>query len=199
MFTILDTDNNAYTEYYKRLKARGNVPSGYAGVVHHHHFRLEKDTLRDDNDFIECTMEEHTELHKLMYECYPCNTTSACYNFIKGWCNCSGKHRTFTEEHKRKLSKPKSEEHRKHLSEALKGKYCGKNHPMYGKHHSEESKQKNIEAQHRTPVGMFDYATDKLIKSFMGKREAERELGKHITVYNNKPKRNGTGYYFKHL
>ena len=39
-----------------------------------------------------------------------------------------------------------SEEHKKNLSESMKGKYAGKNHPMYGKHHSEETKLKLSEA-----------------------------------------------------
>lgn len=37
-----------------------------------------------------------------------------------------------------------SKEHKQKLSEAKKGKYCGKNSPNYGKHPSEETKQKMI-------------------------------------------------------
>ena len=39
-----------------------------------------------------------------------------------------------------------SEEHKKKLSKAKKGKYTGEKHSMYGKHHSEESKKKMSEA-----------------------------------------------------
>jgi hypothetical protein len=46
-------------------------------------------------------------------------------------------------EHKRKLRKPKSNEHKKKISESLKGK----NNPMYGKKHSEETKKKISEAK----------------------------------------------------
>ena len=35
-----------------------------------------------------------------------------------------------------------SEETKKHLSEINKGKFLGENHPMYGKHHTEEAKNK---------------------------------------------------------
>ena len=38
--------------------------------------------------------------------------------------------------------KPKTEEHKNKISETLKGKLDGENNPMYGKHHSEESKKK---------------------------------------------------------
>ena len=37
---------------------------------------------------------------------------------------------------------PHSEEHRKKISEAMKGKQTGENNHMYGKHHSEETRKK---------------------------------------------------------
>lgn len=40
-----------------------------------------------------------------------------------------------------------TEEMKKHQSEIMKGKYNGENNPMYGKHHTEEVKQKISEAQ----------------------------------------------------
>jgi len=46
---------------------------------------------------------------------------------------------------KSNLGKKLSEEHCKSISESHKGIQSGKNHPMYGKHHTEESKQKNRE------------------------------------------------------
>lgn len=39
-----------------------------------------------------------------------------------------------------------SEDHKKRLSESMKGKYTGRNNPFYGKKHSEESKRKMSEA-----------------------------------------------------
>ena len=35
---------------------------------------------------------------------------------------------------------------RRKISESLKGKYCGENHPNYGKHRTEEQKRKQSEA-----------------------------------------------------
>ena len=40
---------------------------------------------------------------------------------------------------------PKSEEHKKHMSEALKGLMAGEKNPMYGKHHTEEARKKMSE------------------------------------------------------
>lgn len=77
-----------------------------------------------------------------------------------------------SEEAKQKMRKPKSTEHRKHISEAKKGKVgankgktfseetrrkmklnhadvLGENNPMYGKKHSEETRRKMIEARKR--------------------------------------------------
>lgn len=58
-----------------------------------------------------------------------------------------GKRRHFSEEHKRKISeahkgKPFSEEHKRKISEANKGE----NNSNYGKHHSEETRRKMSEA-----------------------------------------------------
>lgn len=63
------------------------------------------------------------------------------------------KRRQFSEEHRRKLSeahkgKRFSEETRRRMSEAKRGKNNpwygkrGENHPRYGKHHSEEARRK---------------------------------------------------------
>ena len=45
------------------------------------------------------------------------------------------------------LQKHLSEETKKKISKAKKGKYQGENHPMWGKYHSEESKKKMSEAK----------------------------------------------------
>jgi len=58
-----------------------------------------------------------------------------------------GKGKLLSEEHKLKLliatkGIPKSEDIKKKISKSKKGKFSGKNHPMWGKHHSEASKIK---------------------------------------------------------
>jgi hypothetical protein len=40
------------------------------------------------------------------------------------------------------LGKPRTEIDKKNISESLKGRYCGENHRFYGKHHTEETKEK---------------------------------------------------------
>jgi len=69
--------------------------------------------------------------------------TNSCYNGIKA---CNGAF-IVTQATRRKMSKARrarviSPETRKRTSESMKGKRVGANHPMFGKHHSEESKAK---------------------------------------------------------
>ena len=45
-----------------------------------------------------------------------------------------------------RYGKHHTEESRRKQSEAMKGKYCGENHPMYGKHFTEESRRKISES-----------------------------------------------------
>lgn len=88
------------------------------------------------------------------------------------------------------LSKEAEIERRKKLSIASSGKrnhfygqhYCGEQHPMYGKHHSEESKKKMSEAKsgEKSPtarkVAIYDlnynfiqeFGTQKELKEFLG-------------------------------
>ena len=165
---ILDTDNNAYVEYYKRLKARGNIPTDYMGSKHTHHFRLKKDTLRDDNDFVECTYEEHIELHRLMKLCYPCNKTNGAYQRIKGWYNPKGI--------------PKSEEHKRKTSEA-----------HIGTHHTEETKQKIGKAHKKSVKVIFNDNTEMIFNSRNECAEYLKvygsDLGKYIKGKLKVPKR----------
>ena len=51
-----------------------------------------------------------------------------------------------SEEARRKMSKPKSEETRRRMSEAKKDRYTGEKNPMYGRHHTDEAKNKIAEA-----------------------------------------------------
>ena len=68
---------------------------------------------------------------------------------------------------------PKSEEHKKHLSESriASGVAKGENNPFYGKHHSEHSKQ-IIGQKNSEPVGMFSIKTGECIKEFKSTYEA---------------------------
>ena len=70
------------------------------------------------------------------------------------------------EQHSKAMKgKPKTEEHKKKLSEAHKGKHIGEKHSMYGKHHSDESKKKMSEAH----KNMSEETRRKLSESHKGK------------------------------
>ena len=93
---------------------------------------------------------------------------------------------TLSEEHKRKISeaskgKTLSEETRRKQSEAQKGKYCGENHPMFGKHHSEETKEKMSES-HSKPIVQIDASTNKIINVWGSSADAEREGYNHGNI-----------------
>ena len=86
---------------------------------------------------------------------------------------------------------PLTEQQKKNISMALTGikrsdetkqrikdnhaDFSGKNHPLYGKHHNEETKKK-LSISCSTPVDMLDLE-GKYIKTFYGMSEAQRETG----------------------
>lgn len=85
-----------------------------------------------------------------------------------------GKHHT--EESKRKLSeahkgKKLSEEHKRKIGESVKGKLIGELNPMYGKTHTKEAIEKIVET-HRKEVYCIE-----LDKIFYSAKDANRELG----------------------
>lgn len=100
---------------------------------------------------------------------------------------------SWSEEVKAKMRKPKTLEHRKKISESRKGKYCGKNSYMYGKHHSEETKRKmkenhaDISGENHPFYGKFGkYSSNhvKVVCLELGKIyeaiiDASRDLGAH--------------------
>ena len=63
----------------------------------------------------------------------------------------SKEHKSLHQKGKRyMLGKHRSEETKKKISEALKGKYTGENNPVYGKHLSEETRKKMGASKKRT-------------------------------------------------
>ena len=63
-----------------------------------------------------------------------------------------------------------------HTEELLDNKFRKENHPMYGKHHTEESKQKIRDNSHGLPVIGIDIITGE-IEFFSSSMEAERTRG----------------------
>lgn len=78
----------------------------------------------------ECSIEELDEKEIYYISLYRSNEHKFGYNLTSG-----GSHCNFTDKAKAKMSK------------SHKGKNCGKTHPLYGKHHSIESKKKMSESQ----------------------------------------------------
>ena len=75
-----------------------------------------------------------------------------------------------------------SEEHKKKLSKAKKGKYTGEKHPMYGKHHLEESKKKMSE----THKGEKNHNYGKKMSEEQKKKISEAEKGKKLSEETKK-------------
>lgn len=103
------------------------------------------------------------------------------------------KKRQFSEEHRKKISeakkgKPLSEEHKKKLSEI----FSGKNHPWYGKHHSEKSKRKMSETLKN------GYKTGKIVHGFKGKHHSEESKNKMRNAHHNKWKGENITYKVLH-
>lgn len=77
----------------------------------------------------------------------------------------------YTKERAQKISyalkgKKLTEEHKKHLSEARKGKYTGYDNGFYMKHHTKESKQKMHDSSIRYYVQQIDLDTNSIINVF---------------------------------
>ena len=58
-------------------------------------------------------------------------------------------------------------EHKKHLSEARKGKYTGYDNGFYMKHHTKESKQKVHDSSIKYYVKQIDLDTNSVINVFL--------------------------------
>ena len=77
-----------------------------------------------------------------------------------------------------------SEEVCKKISESLKGKLCGKNHPMYGKHHTEETRLKQSEAHKGKNCGENHYMYGKQHSEDVRRKMSESLKGKNAGKNN---------------
>ncbi len=59
-----------------------------------------------------------------------------------------------------------TEEHRRHISEACKGKRCGEDNPFYGKHHTEATKSIYSQCNTKYAVQQIDLVTGNVLNIF---------------------------------
>lgn len=68
-----------------------------------------------------------------------------------------------------------SEETKRKISKDHKGKYDGCKNPMYGKHHTIETRKKMSKNRFKRPIFQIDIKTNKIIKEFESANQASRE------------------------
>ncbi len=99
-----------------------------------------------------------------------------------------------------------NEEYRKKVTESNRkyyaehpDKFKGKNNPFYGKHHTEESKQKIREAASRKKlkIAQLDKDTLEIIKIHNGVKDAEKELGVSHGWISKAAKQDKVAYGYK--
>lgn len=126
-----------YEEFIQNiLYTRGRFACGDEYHERHHIIPKCMDGSDDDENLIDLFAKEHFIAHKLLAEENP-NNRSLIYAW---WCMSHIKGNEYQELYE--LSPEEYEEARKTWVQAIRGE----NHPMYGKHHSEETKQKISEA-----------------------------------------------------
>lgn len=73
----------------------------------------------------------------------------------------------------KRFSKPKTDKHKKHLSESHKGLQAGEKNPMYGKHHSEETRNKISNTRNKKPIVCLK--DNKVIKIYNAIRDVDKD------------------------
>lgn len=151
------------------------------------------DAFRHEILYTNLSKEDACGLEQEMIAKYRSNDPEYGYNCsIGGEMSALGCHWSLSEETKAKMRKPKSDEHRKNIGNAK----TGDGNPMYGKHLSEEHRKKISEAEkgrHLTEehkakisgannyraktVGQYDIDTGKLIAIWESTAQAAKSLG----------------------
>lgn len=173
---------------------RWNNGKGYSsGYFHNAIDKYGWDAFRHEILYTRLTKEEACELERELIAKYKSDNPEFGYNRSAGGdIGSSGCHWSLGDDTKRKMRKPKSEEHRKHISEARKGA----GNPMFGKRLSAEHRKKIGEAErgrklteeHKAKlsgannykarrVGMYDVSTGKLFAEFESASQAAKEVG----------------------
>lgn len=140
------------------------------------------DAFRHDILFTDLTKEEACKLEQELIAKYKSNDPEYGYNnSIGGEITVLGCHWVLGEETKQKMRKPKTEEHRKRISEALKGEGNG----MYGKHLSLDHRRKISEAEKGRHLSEEHKAKISGANNYLAKKVAQYDIntGKLIAVW----------------
>lgn len=147
------------------------------------------DAFRHEILYTHLTKEEACKLECELIAKYKSNDPAFGYNCsIGGEMSALGCHWSLKEVTKNKMRKPKSEEHRKHISEARKGKRGKPLSEEHKKKISEAEKGRHLSEEHKAKlsgannsnskkVGMYDFNTGKLMKIFDSTGQAAKEMG----------------------
>ena len=169
------------------------------------------DAFRHEILYTRLTKEEACKLEQELIAKYQTNNPEYGYNCsIGGEMSALGCHWSLKEDTKQKMRKPKSEEHRKHISKARKGVSVNGEHlsEEHRRKISEAGKGKRLSAEHKAKlsgannynskrVGQYDDKTGVLIAIWDSTGQAAKEL--NISQQNisacclHKPKRRTVG------
>lgn len=176
------------------------------------------DAFKHEILYTKLTKEEACDLEQELIAKYRSNDPEYGYNCsIGGEMSALGCHWFLEETTKNRMRKPKSEEHRKHISEAR----SGEGNPMYGKHLSEEHRKKISESEkgrhlseehkakisgannyHSKRVGAYDYYTGKLFAEFDSTRQAAQEMNlsqQNISACCRGKRRTAGGFIWEYI
>ena len=172
------------------------------------------------------TVEECRKAEEELLIKYNIASNPYCYNIKNGaigWTSEDMTGRTFSDEHRKKLSqtlkgRTLSDEHRKKLSEAHKGKTLsedtkrkmsqarkgkrGKDSHNYGRHHTEETRKKLSQAQNYKKIPIVAIDKNGKVKIFESLMECARQLNlNHRSIHRclKGSRKSHKGYTFKYI
>jgi group I intron endonuclease len=172
------------------------------------------DAFRHEILYTNLTKEEACKLEQELIAKYQSNDPEFGYNCsVGGEMSALGCHWSLGEDTKCKMRKPKSEEHRKHISEARKGMRCKPLSEEHKKKISEAEKGRRLSEEHKAKlsgannsnskmVGMYDVLTGHLFAIFESTGQAARE--KNISQQNicaccNGKRKTAGGYIWAYI
>jgi group I intron endonuclease len=194
-----------YTVYMHEHRETGKKYIGITGMKPEHRWNNGKgyssgyfrnaidkhgwDAFRHEILYTRLTKEEACRLEQELIAKYRTNDPEYGYNCsVGGEMSALGCHWALGEDTKCKMRKPKSEEHKKHISEARKGMRCKPLSEEHKRKISEAEKGRQLTAEHKAKlsgannykskkVGAYDESTGKCFAIWDSTGQAARETG----------------------